>query len=94
MDFDWLNPPFDAKVFPTPREVEESFEDPMGIRLCPDSPRFAKESRMFCLGRTLSGRGVFSVYRTDGKMIRVVATRPMAAEEEYFYGRKVSEWTS
>lgn len=94
MDFDWSEQPFDTKEGPTTREIEESFEDPHGIRLFPDSPRFAKESRTFCLGKTLSGRGVFSVYRSDGKQIRVFAAREMTQEECYFYERKVSEWIS
>ena len=94
MDFDWTNPPFSAKDAPPVRDVEESFEDPFSIRLFPDSARFSNESRAFCLGRTLTGQGVFTVYRSDGKQIRVIASRPMTEEEEYFYDRKVTEWTS
>lgn len=94
MEFDWSDPPFNPKDSPTIREIEESFEDPLGIRLIPDSARFAKESRAFCLGRTLAGRGIFNVYRSDGKLIRVIGSRSMTDEEEYFYDRKVSEWTS
>ena len=94
MEFDWSDPPFNTKDAPTIRELEESFEDPHGIRLFPDSARFAQESRAFCLGKTLTGRGIFSVYRSDGKLIRVIGARQMTDEEDYFYGRKVSEWTS
>ncbi len=94
MDFDWSDPPFNPKDAPTIQEIEESFEDPLGIRLFPDSARFAKESRTFSMGRTLTGRGIFSVYRSDGKRIRVIAARPMSEEEEYFYDRKAQEWTS
>ena len=94
MEFDWSDPPFNPKDSPTILEIEESFEDPLGIRLIPDSARFAKESRAFCLGRTLAGRGIFNVYRSDGKLVRVIGSRPMTEEEEYFYDRKVSEWTS
>lgn len=94
MEFDWSSMPFEAQDAPSIREIEESFEDPLGIRLIPDSPRFAQESRAFCLGRTMSGRGIFSVYRSDGNRVRIVASRPMTEEEEYFYNRKVSEWTS
>ena len=94
MEFDWSDPPFSGKNSPTTREIEESFEDPLGVRLFPDSGRFAKESRAFCLGRTLTGRGIFSVYRSDGKQVRVIGSRSMTEEEEYFYDRKVSEWTS
>lgn len=94
MDFDWTEPPFDTREGPTTRDIEESFEDPHGIRLFPDSPRFAKESRTFCLGKTLSGRGVFSVFWSDGKRVRVLGARDMTAEETYFYERKVQEWIS
>jgi uncharacterized protein len=94
MDFDWSDPPFNPKDAPTIREIEESFEDPHGLRLFPDSPRFAEKSRAFCLGKTLTGRGVFCVYRSDGKEVRVIAARQMTEEEDYFYDRKVSEWTS
>ena len=94
MDFDWTEPPFDTREGPTTREIEESFEDPHGIRLFPDSPRFAKESRIFCLGKTLSGRGVFSVFWSDGKRVRVIGAREMTEEENYFYERKVQEWIS
>ena len=94
MDFDWIEPAFNPSEAPSLKEIEESFEDPHGLRLYPDSPRFAKESRAFCLGRTLSGQGIFSVYRSDGKQIRVISARPMTEEETYFYERKVTEWTS
>ena len=94
MEFDWSDPPFNPKDSPTLREIEESFEDPLGIRLIPDSGRFAGESRAFCLGRTLTGRGIFSVFRSDGKRVRVLGARSMTEEEDYFYDRKVSEWIS
>jgi uncharacterized DUF497 family protein len=94
MDFDWSNPPFDLKEAPSLQEIEESFEDPHGLRFFPDSQRFATESRAFSLGKTLTGCGVFSIYRSDGRNVRIIASRPMTAEEEYFYQRKVAEWTS
>jgi uncharacterized DUF497 family protein len=94
MEFDWSDPPFNPKDSPTLREIEESFEDPLGIRMIPDSGRFAKESRAFSLGRTLTGRGIFNVFRSDGKRVRVIGSRQMTEEEDYFYSRKVSEWTS
>jgi uncharacterized DUF497 family protein len=94
MEFDWTDPPFNPKDSPTLRQIEEAFEDPFCIRLIPDSGRFANESRAFCLGRTLTGQGIFSVFRSDGKRIRVIGSRPMTEEEDYFYDRKVSEWTS
>ena len=92
MDFDWINPSFDLRSGPTPKEIEESFEDPFSIRVMPDSVRFAKQARYFNLGKTLSGRGIFSVYRADGKTHRVIASRPMTDEENYFYERRLSEW--
>jgi len=94
MEFDWSEPPFDLREGPTTKEIEESFEDPHGIRLFPDSARFSKESRTFHLGKTLSGRGIFSVYWTDGKRVRVLAAREMTEEENYFYERKLQQWIS
>ncbi len=92
MEFDWINPAFDLKSFPTPKEIEESFEDPFSIRLMPDSTRFSKQARYINLGRTLAGKGVFSVYRSDGKIYRVIASRATTEEEDYFYERRLSEW--
>lgn len=94
MDFDWSDPPYDYKEAPTAREIEESFEDPHSLRLFPDAPRFAEESRAFCLGKTLTGRGIFSLFRADGKRVRVISARSMTEEEDYFYERKVREWNS
>ena len=94
MDFDWSNLPFDGEEAPTMREIEEAFEDPHSLRLFPDAPRFAEESRAFCLGKTLNGRGIFSVFRADGKRVRVICARTMTEEEDYFYERKLREWTS
>ena len=62
MDFDWINPAFELKSFPTPKDIEESFEDPFSIRLMPNSARFSSQARYINLGRTLSGKGLFSVY--------------------------------
>lgn len=92
MDFDWINPAFELKTFPTPKDIEESFEDPFSIRLMPDSARFAKQARYINLGRTLAGKGIFSVYRSDGKIYRVMASRPMTEGENYFYERRLAEW--
>jgi uncharacterized DUF497 family protein len=93
MEFDWSDPPFSPKDAPTIREIEESLEDPNGLRFFPDSPRFAREARTFSLGKTLTGRGIFCVYRSDGKKVRVLAARQMTEEEENFYERKVQEMT-
>jgi uncharacterized DUF497 family protein len=92
MQIEWSDPIANLKDDPSIRDVQESFEDPMGLRLFPDSDQPRTQSRAFSLGRTLSGRGIFSVYRSDGKYVWVIAARPMTDEEEYFYNRKVSEW--
>ncbi|MBI4327173.1 MAG: hypothetical protein HY674_18205 [Chloroflexi bacterium] len=94
MEFDWNNPPFEWDSSLTPRDVEESFEDPFAIRLLPDSARFAAQARFFNLGRTANGLGIFSVYRTNGKQIRVIFARPFAPEEHFYYQRKVNQTLS
>ncbi len=91
MDFDWNNPPFSVSGSLSIKDVEESFEDPFAVRLMPDSSRFAAQSRYFNLGVSASGMGVFSVYRTNGKSVRVIFARPFEAEEKYFYHRKQSQ---
>jgi uncharacterized protein len=91
MEFDWNNLPFEWDGSLTPQEVEESFEDPFAIRLLPDSARFAAQARFFNLGKSASGTGVFSVYRTNGKQIRVIYVRPFASEEQFFYQRKLNQ---
>lgn len=87
MDFDWLNPTFELGEHLSPREVEESFEDPFGLRLLPDSPRFSEKGRYFCLGKSVSGKYLFSVYRSNGRQIRVICSRHMGDPEIYFYDR-------
>jgi len=91
MEFDWKNPPFSVGSSLTERDIEESFEDPFAVRLLPDTPRFAVQARYFNLGMSVRGVGVFSVYRTNGKLIRVVYARPFEAEEKLFYQRKVNQ---
>jgi uncharacterized DUF497 family protein len=91
MEFDWNNPPFDVESSLTQREIEESFEDPFAIRLLPDSPRFAVQARFFNLGMAAGGVGVFSVYRTNGKLVRVIYARPFEPEERFFYQRKMDQ---
>jgi uncharacterized DUF497 family protein len=90
MEFDWKNPPFDESSL-TQREIEESFEDPFAVRLLPDSPRFSVQARFFNLGMSASGTGVFSVYRTNGKQIRVIFARQFQPEERFFYQRKMDQ---
>jgi uncharacterized DUF497 family protein len=78
----------------TQREVEESFEDPFALRVLPDSPRFSVQTRFFNLGMTAGGVGVFSVYRTNGKQVRIIFARPFEAEERFFYQRKMDQTLS
>jgi uncharacterized DUF497 family protein len=91
MEFDWNHPPFELDSSLTPKDIEESFEDPFALRLLPDSSRFATQARYFNLGMSASGIGVFSVYRTNGKQIRVLHARPFQPEERFFYQRKVDQ---
>lgn len=91
MEFDWNNPPFSLDGSLTQREIEESFEDPFAVKLLPDSPRFAVQARFFNLGMSASGTGVFSVYRTNGKQIRIIYARPFQPEERFFYQRKMDQ---
>jgi uncharacterized protein len=90
MDFDWLDSPCDLKRVP-PREIEESFEDPFSIRIMPESNEDSSSARYFALGKSMGGRGLFTVFWTDGKKYRVIAARDMTAEENAFYERKNAE---
>ena len=90
MDFDWLDAPFDLRKI-TPKEIEESFEDPFAAKLMPTSSRFSVQARYINLGVTSSGTGVASVYRTNGKTYRVIHARAFEPEEKFFYQRKVDQ---
>ena len=94
MEFDWNNPPFELDSSLSQREVEESFEDPFAARLLPDSPRFAVQARFFNLGMSAAGIGIFSVYRTNGKQVRVLHARLLEPEERFFYQRKMDQTLS
>ena len=94
MEFDWTNPPFEWDSSLTPREVEESFEDPFAIRLLPDSARFSVQARFFNLGKSAGGLGLFSVYRTNGKLIKVLQARAFTPEEQFFYQKKLDQTLS
>jgi hypothetical protein len=89
MEFDWNNPPFDLDGSLTQREIEESFEDAFAVRLLPDSPRFSVQARFFNLGLSAGGIGIFSVYRTNGRLVRVLFARAFEPEERFFYQRKM-----
>jgi hypothetical protein len=92
MDFDWLDVSFDLRKI-TPKEIEESFEDPFSIRLLPEGIEADEKARFFNLGHTVGDKGVFSVFWTDGKKYRVIFAREMTTEEHAFYDRKNSEHT-
>jgi uncharacterized DUF497 family protein len=72
-------------------EISQSFEDPFSFRLLPDANRFATQNRFISLGCTSEGKGVFAVYTSTGKIVRVVAARHMTEEEAYFYERRSQE---
>jgi uncharacterized DUF497 family protein len=91
MEFDWNNPPFNVEGSLTRQEIEESFEDPFAVRLMPDTPRFSVQARFFNLGMSAGGAGVFSVYRTNGRQVRVIFARPFEPEERFFYQRKLDQ---
>jgi len=91
MEFDWSNTPFEWDSSLTPRDVEESFEDPFAVKLLPDTSRFSVQARFFNLGRSASGIGVFTVYRTNGKQVRVLYARACGPEEQVFYQRKLNQ---
>jgi len=93
MEFDWNNPPFELGSL-TQREIEESFEDPFAVRLMPDTPRFGVQARFFNLGLSAAGVGIYSVYRTNGRQVRVLLARPFAPEERFFYQRKMDQTLS
>ncbi len=91
MEFDWNNPPFNLDSSLTLQEIEESFEDPFAVRILPDTPRFSVQARYFNLGMSVAGTGIFSVYRTNGKQVRVIYARPFQPEERFFYQKKVDQ---
>ena len=90
MDFDWTNPPFNLNSSLNLKEIEESFEDPFAVKILPDSPRFSVQARFFNLGMSTKGNGIFTVYKTNGKMIRVIHARPFDPEDKFFYQRKMN----
>ncbi len=88
MEFDWINVPTELMEV-SHKEIEESFEDPFSIRLLPDTDEIAGgETRYFILGKSVSGRALFTVFWTDGKRYRVIQSRPMTEAEHGFYERK------
>ena len=94
MEFDWNNPSFELGGSLNQREIEESFEDAFAVKLLPDSPRFGVQARFFNLGMSAGGLGIFSVYRTNGKSVRVLHARAFEPEERFFYQRKLDQTLS
>ena len=94
MEFDWNYVPAglgDVNL----KEIEESFEDPFSIRLLPDmGEALAGDARYFILGKSVSGRTLFTVFWTDGKRYRVIQSRPMTEAEAGFYERKNADLTN
>ena len=90
MEFDWLDAPFELKKV-TPKEIEESFEDPFSLRLMPEDIGQGEQARYFNLGKSVGERGIFTVFWTDGKRYRAILAREMTPEENSFYDRKNSE---
>ena len=93
MEFDWLDAPFDLRKT-SPKEIEETFEDPFSLRLLPEieTNKDAEKARYFNLGKSINDRGIFSIFWTDGKRYRVILARDMSPEEMTFYERKNSEF--
>jgi len=91
MEFDWLDAPFDLRRT-SPKEIEESFEDPFSIRLLPEGGSDDDKARYFNLGKTSNGLGIFTIFWTDGKRYRAILSREMSPEEISFYERKNSEF--
>ncbi|PTX98163.1 hypothetical protein DB345_04820 [Spartobacteria bacterium LR76] len=89
MEFDWINSPAGLGDL-TPREVEETFEDPFSIRLLPELDD-SSDARYFILGRAVSGKLLFTVFWTDGKRYRIIQSRVMTEAEAGFYERKNAE---
>ena len=94
MEFDWNSPPGEFTSSLALRDIEESFEDPFAVRLLPDSPRFSVQARYFNLGMSANGEGIFSVYKTNGRMIRVIHARAFQPEERFFYQKKLNQTLS
>jgi hypothetical protein len=89
MEFDWSL--FQAKEVKAD-EVAESFEDPFSLRFLPDEGPMAVQTRFFCLGKSLKGHGLFTLYNTNGKQIKAITSRPMSEEEDFYYNRKLKEF--
>ena len=90
MEFDWLDLNFDLKKV-SPREIEESFEDPFALKLLPDTYGDEEGSRYFLLGKSINGLVILSLFWTDGKKFRVISARAATENEASFYERKSAD---
>jgi len=90
MEFDWIDSHFDLKSV-TPREIEETFEDPFAIKLLPEGEWTEAEARYICLGQTINSRTLLSVFWTDGKKFRVILSREASSAESGFYERRSAQ---
>ncbi len=91
MEFDWSNLPFSLDRSISLQDIEEAFEDPFAIKLLPDSPRFSVQARFFLLGFSTRSSGIFAVYKTNGRQIRVIFARPFQPEDQFFYQKRLNQ---
>jgi uncharacterized DUF497 family protein len=94
MEFDWTNSAIGQNGDLTRQEVEESFKTPMAFDSFPTRPASRRNPAPSAWVRPWPVWAFFTVFRSDGKRLRVVAARKMTTEEQYFYERKVATWTS
>lgn len=91
MEFDWIDSHFDLKAV-TPKEVEETFEDPFALKILPEGKWVEAEARYICVGKTVNNRTLLSIFWTDGKKFRVILSREATEAETNFYDRKHAEF--
>ncbi|MDZ4743967.1 MAG: hypothetical protein SGI98_11190 [Verrucomicrobiota bacterium] len=90
MEFDWR---IECAVHPdiSKQDVEESFEDPFGLKFLPEIQVYANQTRYFSLGQAGNGGLIFSVYRSNGKSVQIISSRLMMEHESLFYRRKTKQ---
>ncbi len=91
MELDTSSVHYDLNRF-RQHELEEALEDPFGLRFLPDHELSAEQARYFAIGRTLTGRGLFVCFWTDGKSMRIHAVRDMSTSESHFYDRNYASF--
>jgi len=92
MEIDFAHSSFDKDTY-SARQIEECFEDAFGVRLLPEEVNWTNEARYFLLARDLGGQGLFIVFWSDGKLLRIIAVREMSDQEQMFYQRMLLETT-